>query len=131
MMNEERMKILEMLKDGIIDVSEASELLKTLDSDKKEVKALKGSTKMLRIKVLSGDGDKVNVQVPVSLLNALNGSGSLKGFINKSVNKKDGEDFIGQSIDVDALMQMIESGVVGKLVDVESADGDIVEIYID
>lgn len=130
-MNEERMKILEMLKDGIISVDEASELLKTLDKDKQEVKSLKSSTKMLRIKVLSGDGDKVNVTVPVTLLNALKGSGTLKGFINKSVKKDGDEDFIGQSIDVDALMEMIESGVVGKLVDVQSADGDTVEIYID
>ena len=36
-----------------------------------------------------------------------------------------------ENIDFDALMKMIDYGVVGKLVEVESADGDHVEIYVE
>ena len=36
-----------------------------------------------------------------------------------------------KNIDFDALMKMIDYGVVGKLVEVESADGDHVEIYVE
>ena len=36
-----------------------------------------------------------------------------------------------ENIDFDAILQMAEKGVIGKLVDIESADGDLVEIYIE
>ena len=36
-----------------------------------------------------------------------------------------------KEIDLEAVLRMAESGVVGKLVEVESANGDHVEITID
>ena len=35
------------------------------------------------------------------------------------------------NLDIDAILEMIESGMLGELVDVESADGDIVKIVIE
>lgn len=36
-----------------------------------------------------------------------------------------------ESIDFGELIALIDSGVIGKLVEVESADGDIVEITVE
>lgn len=131
-MTEERMKILEMLSDGIISVDEADKLLATLDKNKNEVKTLKNINRNLYIKISSKDNDKVNITVPLNLLNAVSKSESLKGFLNNSVkiNGMDSE-FITENIDIDMIIEMINSGMVGELVNIESKDGDIVKIYIE
>ena len=36
-----------------------------------------------------------------------------------------------KDIDFDQIFNMIENGVIGKIVEVESSDGDIVEIYVE
>lgn len=38
---------------------------------------------------------------------------------------------VSKSIDFGELIALIDSGVIGKLVEVESADGDIVEITVE
>lgn len=78
---------------------------------------------MLRIRVLSVDGDKVNVNLPMSLVQAavdigmnlpeVNGKEALKG------------------VDFAQLISLVEHGAMGKLVEVESAEGDHVEIYVE
>lgn len=131
-MTEERMKILEMLSSGIISVDEADKLLATLDKNKNEVKAIKNINRNLYIKVASKDNDKVNITVPLNLLNAVSKSGSLKGFLKNSVkiNGMDSE-FISENIDINMIIEMINSGMVGEIVNIESKDGDIIKIYIE
>ena len=79
---------------------------------------------ILKIKVLSADGDKVNVNLPL---------GFVKACMNMGVSMPqvgvDGD--VMKNIDFDALMKMIDYGVIGKLVEIESADGDHVEIYVE
>ena len=36
-----------------------------------------------------------------------------------------------KSIDIEQIMALVEQGVIGKLVEVESAEGDIVEVYVE
>ena len=36
-----------------------------------------------------------------------------------------------KSIDFRQILQLIHSGVIGKLVDVQSAEGDLVEIWVE
>lgn len=142
---EERIKILEMLSSGIITVDEANDLLKTIDNQKveivtnSEIKTMKAGdflkkehSQALHIKVLSADGDKVNVNIPVSFLKASIKSGTINTFFNKSININGvSSDFIQDSINLDMIIQCIENDVVGNIVDIESADGDKVLIYID
>ena len=131
-MTEERMKILEMLSSGIITVDEADQLLSTLDKNKTEVKVLKSINRNLYIKISSKDDDKVNITVPLNLLNAFSKSGSLRGFLNKSIkiNGMD-SDFVSENIDIDMIIEMINSGMVGEIVNIESKDGDYIRIYIE
>ena len=78
-----------------------------------------------RVKVRSVAGDKVNVNIPLALAKVfLDGEGEL------SVPQINGKDLLS-GIDFKQLMSLIEQGVVGKLVEIESADGDTVEIWVE
>ena len=79
----------------------------------------------LRIRVLSHEGDKVNVNLPFALVEVFLKDGKLP--FNVEGEKGD---FL-KSIDFAKLLELVKAGVVGKLVDVTSADGDIVEIVVE
>ncbi len=81
---------------------------------------------IFKIVVLSDDGDKVNVNLPMALI---------KIFINKEDGKLN---FISgeknkalENIDFKQLIEMVEQGVVGELVSVDSADGTKVSIWVE
>lgn len=82
---------------------------------------------MFRILVDSADGDKVRVNLPLPLFKVLLDSGASLSSIN--INGKGNLDSL--NIDWKAIVALVEQGVVGKLVEVESADGDIVEIVVE
>lgn len=121
---EDRLRILEMIEKKQITAAEGAELLKALDTSDKvtAIQPKKEAFKMFKIKVLSADGDKVNVQIPIEFAKVALTTG--KGFMK--VDQLEGLD-----LDVDMILKMIDSGTLGKIVDVESADGDIVEIIIE
>ena len=113
-----------MIQNKVITAAEGAELLKALDKteDKAILRPKKEAFKMFKIKVISNDGDKVNVQIPIEFAKIALRSG--KGFM-----KFDQIDDL--DLDIDAILDMIDSGMLGKIVDIESADGDIVEIIIE
>ena len=78
---------------------------------------------MLKIKVLSTDVDKVNVNLPLALVKVFTQSGMEIPQIN-------GNDAL-KNIDFNQILSLCEQGLLGKLVDVQSADGDIVEIWVE
>ncbi len=123
-MSDDRLRILEMIEKKTITAAEGADLLKALDVNDKKVSVVKSkpSFKMFKIKVLSADGDKVNVQIPLEFAKvALRGG---KGFMKiDQINDMD--------LDLDMILEMIDTGLDGKIVDVESADGDKVEIVIE
>ena len=124
-MSDDRLRILEMIEKKTITASEGAELLKALDvTDKKLAvsKKPKHSFKMFKIKVLSADGDKVNVQIPLEFAKVALKSG--KGFMK--IDQID-----DMNLDLDLILEMIDKGSLGKIVDIESADGDTVEIIIE
>jgi len=135
-MNEERMKVLEMLSEGVISVDEAHELLKSLDKSRIEVdnkiveegQYLKDQLgKFLYIIVESSDGDKVNVTLPMALIKSAIKIGNVQSLLNKSLPSATISEGM---VDIDLIIQCIESGIVGNIVDVESKDGDSVKIFI-
>lgn len=78
---------------------------------------------VLRIRVNSAQGDKVRVNLPFSLLKALAGSGV-------TVAQFTGNDAMKQ-IDLEQILVLVENGTVGKIVEIESAEGDTVEIVVE
>lgn len=123
-MSDDRLRILEMIQSKTITAQEGAELLKALDeADKKVAVATKKSAfKMFKVHVLSTDGDKVNVQIPVEFARVALKNG--KGFMK--IDQIQDLDF-----DIQAILDMIEEGVMGELVNIESASGDIVKIVIE
>ena len=84
------------------------------------------SSKMLRIKVLSADGDKINVNLPLALMELLlanDGIASSMSFGDMDKTFK--------MIDFKQIFNMVSMGVMGKLVEVNSADGDIIEVWVE
>lgn len=80
---------------------------------------------MLRIKVNSSDGDIVRVNLPLVLIKVCLESGMAIPEMQMG-----GAQIIG-NIDWKQIMLLVEQGVIGKLVEVQSADGDTVEITVD
>lgn len=122
---EERMKILELLSKGVITAEEAENLLTAMGGNTQEPEVSftpatkKSQFKLLKVYVDSADGDEVRVELPIEFAKLLK-SGSIK-----QLDKE------GLDIDVDMLIQMINSGVVGEIVNVKSADGDIVKVIVE
>ena len=81
----------------------------------------------LRIKVNSCEGDKVRVNLPMSLVKI----GLELGIdIRAQMPNAQGMDVL-KNLDLTRLIDMVEQGMIGKVVEVESADGDIVEIVVE
>jgi len=125
-LKEERMKILDLLSKGVISADEAEKLLSAMEkpdqpsyAEQQAVFAQKKNPfRMLRVYVDSKDGDVVKIQIPIEFAKLLK-----TGKFNMNLQNSD--------IDIDAIIDMINQGVVGELVNVESADGDIVKIVVE
>ena len=79
---------------------------------------------VFRIKVDSTDGDKVRVNLPLSLVKVgLEIGLDLSGSVNGMDSLK--------NVDFSKLIELVERGAIGKLVEVESANGDMVEIVVE
>lgn len=80
---------------------------------------------VMRIRVNSADGDKVKVNLPMSLLKVCMEVG-----VDIAPNFVDGVDAL-RNLDLAKIMDLVERGVIGKLVEVESAEGDVVEVVVE
>lgn len=78
---------------------------------------------VLRIYVNSTDGDRVRVNLPMSLVKV-----GLE--IGVDMTAASGSDAM-KNVDLSKIVDLVERGVVGKLVEVESSDGDTVEIVVE
>ncbi len=78
---------------------------------------------ILRIYVNSSDGDRVKVNIPMYLVKVCMEIGMDIGTIGNSDAVK--------NIDFDKIIALVERGAIGKLVEVESSDGDIVEVVVE
>ena len=80
-----------------------------------------GNGKVLKIRVQSSDGDKVNINLPLELAKI-----ALK--LNPKFIQKYASD---QELDLEAIIDMIDQQLVGELVSVQSADNDTVSIIVE
>lgn len=129
-MNEEISKILKMVQEGKITSEKAEELIEVLNTKTTSIQALGDTSndddimnKMLKIRVTSHDGDNVNVNLPVKFIKTL-----LKtvGKIPITDNMKGME-----NLDLNLISEAIDNNLSGKIVDVKSANGDLVEVSIE
>ncbi|MCR3761408.1 hypothetical protein KYB31_20755 [Clostridium felsineum] len=112
-MNEEVSRILKMVEEGKINADKAQELIEAIgkEQNNNSIKVLENDNimdKMLKIKVNSASGDNVDIKLPIK--------DSTPGMEN---------------IDLNVISEAIDEGLVGKIIDVKSANGDIVEVVIE
>ena len=81
---------------------------------------------IFRIYVNTKEGDKVRVNLPMALVQVALQMGMQMPQVSGSAA---GEAL--KNIDIAQLVALLEQGVIGKLVEVETADGDTVEIYVE
>ena len=129
-MNEEISKILKMVEEGKITSDKAQELIEALNDKNTSLDVCSNIpndadiiNKMLKIKVISHDGDNVNVNLPIRFVKTM-----LKtiGKIPIPENAK-----CMENLDLNVIAEAIDNGLSGKIVDVKSANGDIVEVSIE
>ena len=98
------------------------------DNKKKGVRLGNGSAKHgLHVYVVSDDGDVVDMCVPLGLAKFVLNSGIQ--FSGNYLNQETQEQL--SNINLDALMDAAKTGESGTLVDITSADGDVVKIWFD
>ena len=81
---------------------------------------------ILRVVVNSKDGDKVRVNLPMTLVQV----GLQMGMQMPQVTGGSAAEAM-KSIDIEQIFKLVEQGVIGKLVEVESAKGDTVEVFVE
>ena len=123
--SEERMRVLQMIQDGVISAEDGIRLLDSLDRTEKIADPMPDAAgrtaKYFRVRVTDTQSNKtrVNVRLPVSVINA---------------GVKMGARFSPQveGLDMQELMQYIRSGTIGKIVDVyDDDDGEHVEVFLE
>jgi hypothetical protein len=122
---EERMKILNMIREGKITAEEGAKLLSALSSGAKTTRQAatkpSGEPRWFRVKVTDvvNGKTKVSVNIPFGLM---------------EWGMQIGAQYAPEVADLDfeQLKQMLQSGVEGKIVDViDEVDGEHVEIFIE
>ena len=81
---------------------------------------------ILRVVVNSKARDKVRVNLPMTLVQV----GLQMGMQMPQVTGGSAAEAM-KSIDIEQIFKLVEQGVIGKLVEVESADGDTVEVFVE
>ncbi len=94
-----------------------AQVVEIANPNKKDLKKL-----VFKINVLTKDGDKVKVNLPMPLVMIALESGVMPKIEGKDILKE---------IDLKSILDLVEQGVIGKLVEVETADGDQVEIVVE
>jgi hypothetical protein len=125
---EERLRILKMIEEGKITAEQGAQLIEALSEKKPpmppEMPVRAGAGRgarwfLVRITDTNTGKTRVNVRIPVSLISA---------------GMKMGARFSPQveGLDMDVLMQYIQSGETGKIVDVfDDKDGEHVQVFIE
>lgn len=121
-MSQSRKDILDLLKEGKITAEEAEMLLDALSSERPAsqdavVLPKKTGRKMLFVLIKSKDGDDVKIQVPIEFAKFMK-------FAKLDPKLQE------QNIDFEELIKLVEDGMEGDLVNISTADGDIVRIVV-
>ena len=113
-------KILGVTVDELLSGKQEQSPVVTLvpEEQRKDIKDM-----MLRVVVDSNDGDKVRVNLPMALVQvALEMGMDMPQVSGNSAMKE---------IDWNQIIELVRHGAMGNLVEVESADGDIVRIFVE
>ncbi|MEK5428849.1 SHOCT-like domain-containing protein [Cytobacillus sp. FSL R7-0680] len=129
-MKEEITKVLTMVQEGKIDADKGAKLIQVLkEKEEKESKQPESSSKymekVLKIRVKSAENDNVTVNLPIKLVKVVLLAGH-----NIAASIPESAKYV-KDIDINLIIEAIENELDGQIVDVKSADGDTVSIFIE
>lgn len=128
-MKDEISRVLTLVEEGKLDKEKATELINVLKgTNTKPISITKETNylnKILKIRVTSGEGDNVNVNLPINLVKAV-----LKVGTSIAERIPEAEKYV-KDINVDLLIEAIENELDGQIVDITSANGDKVLVTIE
>ena len=105
--------------DELLEGKEALPAVRMLPPEqRKDIKDM-----LLRITVDSAEGDRIRVNLPMALV-------EIAMEIGKEMPQINGNDAL-KGIDMKKVLEMVRLGFVGNLVEVDSADGDRVRIFVE
>jgi len=129
-MKEEITRVLTMIQEGKIDADKGSELIQALqEKEKTDNKSFEKTTayldKTLKVRVVSAENDNVTVNLPIKLVKVVLMAGhSIAASIPQS------EKYV-KDIDINLILEAIENELDGQIVDIKSANGDTVSVFIE
>lgn len=128
-MDEKQFKILKMIEKGTVTAEQGAKLLSGMDAESpaRQTAIVKKSydKKMFRILVDGVSGDKIKVQFPVGAVKKL-----LKATGRLPIPEKDLQD-VDLSSMMEAISECLEAEIEGDFVNVESADGTTVRVFVE
>ncbi|WP_195985754.1 helix-turn-helix transcriptional regulator [Clostridium sp. D33t1_170424_F3] len=77
----------------------------------------------LRVNIHTVQGDKVKVNLPLAFV-------KMAAEMDLEIPQFNGSEIL-KALDFDLIISMIENGVLGRIVEVESSEGDIVEVTVE
>jgi hypothetical protein len=118
--NEERNRILQMIEAGQVSAAEAARLLDTLNADRdRGVERNRSRLVRIRVSDLNSGRQKVNVSIPVGLLNVGLKLGARLGPPNDDEARTQ-------------LLRSIENGVTGRLLEWHDyAESERIELFVE
>ena len=111
-------KILEVTTDELRSAEPVQQVRLLAQEEKPDLKK-----QVLKVIIDSTKGDKVRVNLPMELVRTALEIGSKIPQVTNNENLK--------NIDFQQIIALVESGVIGKLVEIESADGDTVSVVVE
>lgn len=127
-MKEEMKRIMLMVEEGKLSTDEAAELLTALKEERQEEQPeSKQSTlgKMLKIRVTSDEKENVRLNIPIRFVKWI-----LKTGHGIAAAIPDAKPYV-EDVDMEVVMRAIDEGVEGKIIDIETDEGETVAIYIE
>jgi hypothetical protein len=123
-MKEEQMKILKMIEDGVITAADGMKLLEAINDEPQATEGEKNETvEWVKIKVSDPKrvNKDVNIKLPMSLIKIGMKIGE-KFSVNFGTNLDPG--------DFQKILEAIQEGGAGEVINIETDDGQIVEISL-
>ena len=116
-MDNEKQRILSMLKEGLITVNEADELFEEIEKQKKKL-LKKESFRYLCIRIIKKNGENVNLNIPIEMAKIIEGGSFKLSFFD------DNSDYLK------TIKEAILKEHVGELLDTIDEKGNRVKVWI-
>lgn len=126
-MEEEKIRILNMVKEGTITAEEATKLLEALETPQEEPEISGSKAKWFRVRItdLKTNKVKVSVNLPIGLVDWALRTGTKLASLG-------GVDLNGMGVNLEELRSAIHYGLKGKIIDVvDEAEQTHIEILVE